>query len=99
MKTDMTDFDAANYLDTPEMIAAYLTEVMASEDASLIASALGDIARAKGMTDIARQTGLSRESLYRALSEKGNPELATIIKVLSAAGFSLSAKSKALETT
>lgn len=75
-------FDAAEYLDTPESIADYLSEAFESGDEKLIARALGTVARAKGMTEVANDTGLSRESLYRSLSEQGRPELATAIKVL-----------------
>ena len=71
MKT--TVFDAADYLETEEDIAAYLTEALATGDTAVVTLALGAIARARGMTRIARATGLSRESLYRALSADGNP--------------------------
>ena len=83
MKLKITRFDVAEHLDTPEMISAYLAEVFSHGDARHIAHALGNVARAKGMTDIAKRSGLTRESLYRALSDDGNPEFATILKVLS----------------
>jgi probable addiction module antidote protein len=78
--------DAANYLRTPEDMAAYLDAWLeeAPDDVAGIARALGNIARAKGMTEVAAKTGLSRESLYRALSARGNPSLATILKVAKA---------------
>jgi probable addiction module antidote protein len=87
-------FDVANYLRTPEDMAAYLDawpqEV--PDDAAGIARALGDIARAKGMTEVAAKAGLSRESLYRALSARGNPSLATILKVAKALDLRLRAE-------
>jgi probable addiction module antidote protein len=84
-------FDVAEYLRTPEDIAAYLDAWLeeAPEDASGIARALGDIARAKGMGQVAREAGVSRESLYRALSTRGNPTLATVLKVTKALGVKL----------
>jgi probable addiction module antidote protein len=72
-------------------MAAYLEAALEENDPSLIAAALGDIARAKGMTQISKETGLGRESLYKALSPEGNPEFATILKVVSALGLSLHA--------
>ncbi len=90
-KEKITAFDPAEYLDTPEAMALYLEAALEENDQGLIQSALGDIARAKGMTDIARDTGLSRESLYRALSDEGNPNLGTILKVLAAIGLRLQA--------
>ena len=77
-------FDAADHLDDADAIAIYLEDAFATDDPAYITHALGTVARAKGMTDIARKTGLSRESLYKALSAEGNPELATILKVMSA---------------
>lgn len=93
MVNRFTRFDAAELLNTPEQIAAYL-EACFEEDAgdgALIRSALNDIARAKGMTQVARDTGLGRESLYKALGSSGNPEFATIIKVMKALGLKLHA--------
>lgn len=84
-------FDPANYLDTDEARAAYMTEALATNDAAFIADALGVIARARGMSKVARDTGLSRESLYRALSVEGNPELSTLLQVVQALGLRLSA--------
>ena len=86
-------YDVAEYLDTPEEMAAYLEAAMeeANGDAAFIARALGDIARAKGMTQIARESGLSRESLYKALSGDRSPEFETILKVISALGLKLHA--------
>lgn len=86
-----TRWDAADSLGTPEDVAAYLEAALEDGDPRVIAAALGDIARAKGMSQIARETGLSRESLYRALSENGNPEFGTVIKVIRALGLKLHA--------
>jgi probable addiction module antidote protein len=81
-------YDVAEQLRTPEEMAAYLDAWLqdAPEDAAGIARALGDIARAKGMSQVARDAGLSRESLYKALSENGNPSFATVLKVARAIG-------------
>ena len=82
-------YDVAEQLRTPEEMAAYLEAWLedAPDDVSGIARALGDIARAKGMSAVARETGLSRESLYKSLSEDGNPSLATVLKVAKALGL------------
>lgn len=87
-------YDMAKQLRTPEEMAAYLDAWLtdAPEDAAGIARALGDIARAKGMTQVARDAGLSRESLYKALSENGNPSFATVLKVAKALGVQLHAQ-------
>jgi probable addiction module antidote protein len=85
-------FDAAEYLDNPEMIAAYLTEALESDDASAITMAIGAVARAQGMTTIAEKTGLSRENLYRAFGGDAKPEFGTVIKVLHAMGIDLIAQ-------
>ncbi len=84
-------WDAVEYLKTEEDMVMYLQACMeeAGDDASLIAAALGDIARAKGMTQLAKETGLGRESLYKALSGEGNPSFGTILKVMSALGLKL----------
>jgi len=87
-KTQTTRYDVAEHLRTPEEMAAYLDAWLeeAPEDAAGIARALGDIARAKGMTQVARDAGLSRESLYKALGANGNPTFATVLKVAKALG-------------
>lgn len=92
-KTKTTRYDVAEHLRTPEEMAAYLEAAIdeANGDAAFVAKALGDIARAKGMTQIARETGLSRESLYKALSGERNPEFSTVLKVVKALGLTLSA--------
>lgn len=85
-------FDVADYLDNEETISAYLTEALESDDPRFVSRALGDVARARGgMTQLANITGISREALYRALSDTGNPEFGTVLKVLHALGVKLSA--------
>lgn len=84
-------FDPAEYLDNDEVIAEYINQALESGDAALIAESLGNVARVKGMADIAAQAGLGRESLYKALSADGNPEFSTILKVLKALGLRLTA--------
>ena len=85
-------WDAAEFLVDEETISAYLTEALESDDPRIIARALGAVARARGgMAQLARDTGIAREALYRALSENGNPELGTALKVLHALGVRLSA--------
>ena len=93
-KTITTRFDVAEHLRSPEEMAAYLEACLeeANADAAFIAKALGDIARAKGMSQVARDAGLSRESLYKALSSEGNPEFATVLKVVQALGIKLNAE-------
>ncbi|MEJ7139398.1 addiction module antidote protein [Amphibiibacter pelophylacis] len=92
-KTKTLPYDVAEQLRTPQEMAAYLDAWLAEapDDAAGIARALGDIARAKGMTQVARDAGLSRESLYKALSENGNPSFATVLKVARAVGVRLHA--------
>ena len=89
-----TRHDVAEHLRTPEEMAAYLEACLeeADGDAAFIAKALGDIARAKGMTQVARDAGLSRESLYKALSGERTPSFETILKVIDALGLRLHAK-------
>jgi probable addiction module antidote protein len=90
-KTKTTRYDVAEHLRTPEEMAAYLEASFedAKGDASFVAKALGDIARAKGMTQVARDAGLSRESLYKALSGERTPGFDTILKVVQALGIKL----------
>lgn len=90
-KTKTLPWDAAEYLNSEEETAAYLEAALEEGDPALVAAALGDIARARGMTQLARDTGLGRESLYKALSPSGNPEFATIMKVIEALGLRLHA--------
>jgi len=82
-------WDIVDYLDSDEAIAGYLDEVREENDSALLMAALGDVARAKGMTQVSRETGLGRESLYKALSLQGNPEFATVQKVLRSLGLKL----------
>ena len=88
-KTTTAIWDPASHLSTMEDVAAYLEAALHDGDPQLVATALGDIARAKGMSQIARNAGLGRESLYKSLSSSGNPELATVLKVISALGLQL----------
>ncbi len=90
-KMQTQPWDAANYLETKEDIVLYLEAAFEDGDPGLIAAALGDIARAKGMMKIAAKAGLGRESLYKALSPDGNPEFATVLKVMRALGLRLHA--------
>jgi probable addiction module antidote protein len=96
METKTAPYDVAEFLETPEEMAAYLEACVQESDgdAAFIAKALGDIARAKGMTQVARKSGLSRESLYKALSGNRSPSFDTILKVISALGLQLSASVK-----
>lgn len=93
-RTKTVPYDVTEQLRTPEEMAAYLDAWLeeAPDDAAGIARALGDIARAKGMSQVARDAGLSRESLYKALSEDGNPSFATVLKVARALGVRLHAE-------
>jgi probable addiction module antidote protein len=87
-------YDVAKHLRTPEEMVAYLEAAIEESggDASFIATALGDIARDKGMTELSRETGLGRESLYKALSAEGNPQLSTVLKVAKALGLQIHVK-------
>jgi len=96
-KEKVSSWDAAEFLESEEDMASYLEAALEANDPSLIAAALGDIARAKGMSQIAKQTGLGRESLYKALSPEGNPEFSTILKVINALGLQLHAVSGKLK--
>ena len=89
MTLKTTLFDPAAYLKTARSRSVYMTEALKTGDPAHIADAVGVIARAKGMTKVAKQAGLSRESLYRALSPQGNPEFATMLKVLGALDMQL----------
>lgn len=91
MTEKLTPFDPAEGLASDEAIAAFMEEAFKTEDAGYIAHALGVVARAKGMTQIANETGLSREQLYRSFSENGNPTLKTTIAVMKALGIALTA--------
>lgn len=99
METERTHrWDAAEHFENEEDMVEYLEAALEENDPALIAAALGDIARAKGMSQIAKQAGLGRESLYKALSSEGNPEFATILKVINALGLQLRASSSKVQT-
>jgi probable addiction module antidote protein len=83
-------YDTANYLETPRDVAGYLEAVLEYDDPELLKDALGIVARSKGMAEIAAETGLTRTHLYKALSPEGNPEFATVAKVLKALGLRIS---------
>lgn len=95
-KTKTTHYDVAEHLRTPEEMAAYLEAVLeeSNGDASMVAKAIGDIARAKGMSQVAKDSGLSRESLYKALSGERSPGIDTILKVIKALGIRLHAEAR-----
>lgn len=95
MTVKLTRFDAADYLCGEEDIAHYLAEVAETGDPELIASALGDVARARNMSQLARDTGLSRVGLIKALSAGGNPSFATVAKVAAALGLKITFEPKA----
>ena len=91
MKSSVTrPYDSAEYLDSDEAIHAYMEDALETGDPAFIASALGTIARARGMSKIAKRAGLSRESLYKALGPEGNPEFGTVIRVMRALGLKFS---------
>jgi probable addiction module antidote protein len=87
-----TRFDAADYLDTEKRQAAYITAALETGDADFVRDALGVVARARGMGKIAKNAGLNRESLYKALGETGNPEFHTVMRIVRALGLTLSAR-------
>jgi probable addiction module antidote protein len=86
---DLPEFDATRYLDNETTIAAYLTDILEANDASLLAAALGDIARARGMTEIAKSAGITREALYKALRPDSAPRFDTVNRVCAALGVRL----------
>ncbi|MBO9581233.1 MAG: putative addiction module antidote protein [Sphingobium sp.] len=92
---ELRPFDPAEHLQTEEDILYYLEAAMEGNDPRHIASALGDVARSKGMTEIARKTGLGRQALYTALSESGNPTLETLTAILGALGLELTVRKSA----
>jgi probable addiction module antidote protein len=83
---ELPEFDAAPYLENEESIAAFLTDILEADDAALLAAALGDIARARGMTEIAKTAGITREALYKALRPDSAPRFDTVIRVCTALG-------------
>jgi probable addiction module antidote protein len=88
-KIELRPWDVVDHLDSNEAIVGYLNAVLEEDDPALLTAALGDVARATGMTQVSRETGLGRESLYKALSLQGNPEFATVQKVLRSLGLRL----------
>jgi probable addiction module antidote protein len=92
MPLKTSKWDASEYLKDDDAIAAYLEAAFEDGDLRVITQALGNVARARGMTQIARDAGVTREALYRALSDKGDPRLSTLLGVMKAIGVSLSAK-------
>ena len=92
MVLETSPFDAADALDTPEEQAAFLAEAFASDDPAIVTAALGMIARARGIAEVARETGISREAVYKATGPDGNPTLATLLGIMRATGLRLSAK-------
>ena len=94
VKTKTRLWDVAEHLETEEDMALYLEAALEEGDPALVAAALGDIARAKGMAQIARKSGLGRESVYKALSPEGNPEFSTVLRVVRALGLRLHATTK-----
>ncbi|MCJ2084415.1 putative addiction module antidote protein [Methylobacterium sp. E-005] len=92
MPTETFPYDTAEHLRTPEDIALYIEAVLEDGDPALVADAIGVVARARGMAQIAQETGRSREQLYRTLSEKGNPQLDTLMGVLKTIGLRLSVR-------
>lgn len=87
-----TEFDPANYLDSPEAVVEFMNDALDTGDAAYIAKAVGVVARARGMTQLSRDTGLSREQLYRSFSEHGNPTLKTFLTVMKALGIDVTAR-------
>lgn len=85
-------FDAADYLDTEERQVAYISAALETGEANFVRDALGLVARARGMGEIAKNAGLNRESLYKALGETGNPEFSTVMRIVRALGLTLSAR-------
>ncbi|WP_257162552.1 addiction module antidote protein [Corynebacterium cystitidis] len=96
MGVKISTWDASEYLETKEDIAAYLNAALEDGDPALWQDALGDVAKARGMTAIAREAGVGRESLYKSLSENGNPSWQTVTKVLAALGLKVEVKATAL---
>lgn len=92
MNEPIYDYDPAQALDGPEAIAVFLADALATGDSVYIAKAMGVVARAKGMTQLAKETGLAREQLYKSFSERGNPTLKTVLAVMKALGVDLTAQ-------
>jgi probable addiction module antidote protein len=93
-KITVSDWDTAEFIETKEDVIGYLEAVLEGNDTQLLLKAIGNIARSKGMSQLARELGLSREGLYDSLSPKGNPSFTTVVKVLDNLGFQLSIQHK-----
>jgi len=91
MPIKIKKFDAAKHLETPEAIAAYLEAALEDDDPAMLPVALGTVARAKGMTELARETGISRKGLYKALAEDGDPKFSTVMAVMKHFGLRIRA--------
>ncbi|MDQ0458332.1 addiction module antidote protein [Rhizobium paknamense] len=94
MTIETTSWDTSEFLDSPEAVAAYLEAALEDANSKSVAVALGNIARAKGMTSVAAEAGITREALYKSLSERGDPKLSTLLSVLSALGLRLTVATK-----
>ncbi|MEN1663489.1 addiction module antidote protein, partial [Pseudomonas aeruginosa] len=92
MTEQIYDYDPAQALDSPEAMALFIADALDTGDTAYIAKAMGVVARAKGMTELAKETGLAREQLYKSFSERGNPTLKTMLAVMRALGVDLSAR-------
>ncbi|HDS1737978.1 addiction module antidote protein [Pseudomonas sp. BP8] len=92
MTETFTEFDPARYLTDPQAIAEFMSDALETGDAAYVAKAVGVVARAKGMTELSRETGLSREQLYRSFSAQGNPTLKTFLAVMKALGVDMTAR-------
>ena len=92
MTETFSEFDPAAYLTTPEAIAQFITDALETGDASYVAKAVGVVARAKGMSELAKETGLSREQLYRSFSDHGNPTLKSFLIVMKALEIDMTAR-------
>ncbi|NVO05782.1 MAG: putative addiction module antidote protein [Rhodoferax sp.] len=90
--SELQEFDAAEYLNSDEDVAAYLTSILEENDAALLAAAIGDIARARGMSQVAKDSGIAREALYKALRPGSTPRFETISRVCAALGVRLVAQ-------
>ena len=95
MTVETRPFDSSAYIDTPEAVEEYLLAAFETEDAAFIATSIGVVARARGMSRLAEETGLTRAALYKALSSDGNPEFGTVLRVLKALGMGLSPRALA----
>ncbi|WP_334469100.1 addiction module antidote protein [Arsenophonus sp. PmNCSU2021_1] len=89
MKIELKNYDIAEHLNSEKEIQMYLNEILKEDDPALVLSALGDIARAKNMTQLAKEVGMTREGLYKALSGKGNPTFSTTLKIIKALGLQI----------